>query len=292
MLLAAGSAAVAQISVSPDQNTVIVDDAPEMEVFAYGKTVIVRQRAKGVLAFGGDVVVEGSVEGDVAAIGGSVIQKENAYIGGDVIILGGKYKPESPAPFREQGKETVMYAGYQEELHDLTQNPSSLFSPTFSAGFVAQRILSVLFWFLVTLGLTTLAPGAVSRAAARLQLSALKVAGIGMAVFLLTTVGVIMSLRFLPNHVSVLLGLMAFAMVLLAYLFGRVVLHVIFGKLILKYLLPEKARSEMIAILCGVLFSTLILSIPYVWAIALVVMFAAGIGLVLTGRSTLSWRTP
>lgn len=292
LVFAACSAAFAQISVSPDQNTVVVDDAPEMEVFAYGKTVIVRQRAKGVLAFGGDVVIEGSVEGDVAAIGGSVIQKENAYIGGDVIILGGKYKPESQAPLREKGKETVMYAGYQEELHDLTQNPSSLFSPAFSAGFVAQRILSVLFWFLVTLGLTTLAPGAVSRAAARLQLSALKVAGIGMAAFLLTTVGVIVSLRFLPNHVSVLLGLMAFAMVLLAYLFGRVVLHVIFGKLILKYLLPEKARSEMIAILCGVLFSTLILSVPYVWTLALIAMFAVGIGLVLTGRTTKSWRTP
>lgn len=283
---------IAQVSVSPDQNTVIVDDAPEMEVFAYGKTVIVRQRAKGVLAFGGDVVVEGSVEGDVAAIGGSVIQKESAYIGGDVIILGGKYKPDSPAPFREEGKETVMYAGYQEELHGLTQDPASLFSPTFSAGFVAQRVLSVLFWFLVTLGLTTLAPGAVSRAAARLQLSSLKIAGIGMAVFLLTTVGVIMSLRFLPNHVSVLLGLMAFAMVLLAYLFGRVVLHVMFGKLISKYLLPDRARSEMIAIFCGVLFSTLILSIPYVWTLALIAMFAAGIGLVLTGRTTMSWRTP
>jgi cytoskeletal protein CcmA (bactofilin family) len=73
----------------------IIEDAPEMEVFAFGKTVIVKKQAKGVLAFGGDVIVEGRVEGDVAAIGGSVTQKENAFIGGDVIIFGGTYRPKA-----------------------------------------------------------------------------------------------------------------------------------------------------------------------------------------------------
>jgi cytoskeletal protein CcmA (bactofilin family) len=54
----------------------------------YGKTVIVKTRAKGVLAIGGDVIVEGSVSGDVAAVGGSVIQRDGAYIGGDVFAVG------------------------------------------------------------------------------------------------------------------------------------------------------------------------------------------------------------
>ncbi|HEX8638005.1 MAG TPA: polymer-forming cytoskeletal protein, partial [Pyrinomonadaceae bacterium] len=206
-----------QISVTPDDKTLIIEDAPEMEVFAFGKTVIVKKQAKGVLSFGGDVVVEGRVEGDVAAIGGSITQKENAFIGGDVIIFGGTYRPESKNPLRNESKETVMYAGYEEELRDLTQNPSQIFSPTFSLPFAAQRVLSMLFWFVISLGLTTLAPGAVSRAVARFQLSTLKIFATGFAAFILMTITIIVSLSFLPNYLSAIFGLMAFVLLMLAY---------------------------------------------------------------------------
>ena len=184
-LLAISIFAQADLS-QPDEKTLIVNDAPEMEVFAFGKTVIVKNKAKGVLAFGGDVIIEGDVTGDVATIGGSIIQKKDAFIGGDVIIFGGKYKHESKTPRRNEGKETVMYAGYEEELRNLMQNPSQLFSPSFSISFIAQRLLSVLFWFIVSLALTTLTPGAVSRAVARFQLSTLKVFGIGSLGFIVT----------------------------------------------------------------------------------------------------------
>ncbi len=279
----------AQISVSSTE-TFTVDDAPDQEVVSYGKTVIVKKRAKGVLAIGGDVIVEGQVTGDVAAVGGSVIQKEGAYIGGDVFAVGGAYKPESSSPLREEGRETVMYAGYEEEIRDLSQNPSSLFSPHFSLTFLAQRILSVLFWFVLSLGLATIAPGAVSRAIARFQLSTLKVIAIGVAAFLATTIGVIGSLRLLPDPLGVIFGIMAFAMLMLSYVFGRVALNVSVGKLLQKYLLGEKNSSETLAILIGVVAWTLVLSIPYVWTIALFVLFSAGLGLVLTARSQRGWQ--
>jgi hypothetical protein len=278
-----------QIS-TPDKETLIIEDAPEMEVFSFGKTVIVKKQAKGVLAFGGDVIVEGRVEGDVAAIGGSVTQKENAFIGGDVIIFGGAYHPESKTPQRGEGKETVMYAGYEEELRDLTQNPSQIFSPTFSLAFVAQRVLSMLFWFVISLGLTTLAPGAVSRAVARFQLSTLKVFAAGFAAFLLTTITVIISLSFLPNYLSAIFGLIAFVLLMLAYIFGRVAMQVSVGKILQKQFIGERNRSETLAIFIGVFVWTLLLSIPYIWTFALIALFAAGIGLVLTGRSQASWQ--
>ncbi|HEX6126742.1 MAG TPA: polymer-forming cytoskeletal protein [Pyrinomonadaceae bacterium] len=279
--------AFSQVSVSPE-NTVIVDDAADMEVFSYGKTVVVKKQAKGVLAFGGDVIVEGTVYGDVATVGGSVIQKEGAYIGGDVIILGGKYKPQDSNPLREAGRETVMYAGYEEELRAMSQNPSSLFAPNFSLAFVAQRILSVLFWFIVSLGLATIAPGAVSRAVARFQISTLKIVAIGVAAFLVTTIGVIASLKVLPNYLGAIFGLMAFFLLMLAYVFGRVALNVSVGKILQKRFLGDN-RSETSAILIGVIAWTLLLSIPYVWTLALFVLFAAGSGLVLTARSQSDW---
>ena len=282
--------AFAQISVSPSDNTIVVDDAPDMEVFAYGKTVIVKKQAKGVLAFGGNVIVEGNVYGDVAAVGGSVIQKEGAYIGGDVFAVGGEYKPEGSNPLREEGRETVMYAGYEQEIRDLSQNPASLFSPSFSLAFLAQRLLSILFWFVVSLGLATIAPGAVSRAIARFQLSNAKILAIGAAAFLGTTIMVIGSVMVLPNYLSAIFGLMAFVLLMLAYVFGRVALHLSVGKLLQKYFFGEGRHSEALAILIGVAAWTLLLSIPYVWTVALFVLFAAGIGLVLTARSQRNWQ--
>ncbi|MEO8573852.1 MAG: hypothetical protein ABI481_07770 [Pyrinomonadaceae bacterium] len=289
MILLAVVFSYSQTAVS-SSDTFTVEDAPDQEVVCYGKTVIVKMRAKGVLTIGGDVIVEGSVSGDVFAVGGSVIQKNGAYIGGDVFAIGGAYKPENTHPLREEGRETVMYAGYEEEIRDLAQNPSTLFAPHFSVTFLAWRILSVLFWFVLSLGVATLAPGAVSRAVARFKLSALKVVAIGVVAFLGTSIAVGGSLRFLPNPLGVIFGMMAFILVILAYIFGRVSLNLSIGKLLLKYFTGDKNNSEALAILVGVVAWTLLLSIPYVWTIGLFILFSSGVGLVLTARSQRSWQ--
>ncbi|MEP7213286.1 MAG: hypothetical protein ABI791_09440 [Acidobacteriota bacterium] len=280
----------AQIALSPDENTMVVDDIPT-EIIAYGKNVIVRKHAKGVLAIGGDITVEGVVDGDVATIGGSIYQREGAFIGGDVLIFGGKYKPDSVVPLRTEGKETVMFGVYEEELREMTQNPSQIFAPSLSLTFLAWRVLSILFWFIVTLALATIAPGAVSRAIARFKLSTLKVTALGFSGLVLTTVAVIFSLKFLPSDLSAALGLMVFSLMMLSYVFGRVALQVSVGQLLQRKFLTEGKRSETIAILIGVVVWTVVLSIPYIWSFAVLALFSAGIGLVLTARSKGPWTT-
>lgn len=278
------------ITVQPDEKTIIIEDAPEMEVLAFGKTVIVKKEAKGVFSFGGDVIVEGRVSGDVGTIGGTIIQKENAFIGGAVMAFGGSYKPESKTPLRNPNTETVMYAGYEEELRNLTQNPGRLFSPEYSWAFLAQRFLSVLFWFVLTFVFITLAPGAVSRAVARFQISTLKVVAVGFSSFVATTLGVMASLSFLPNYLSAIVSLMLFVFLLLGYVFGRIALQVSIGKQLQKRFLPESKQSETLAILIGVVFWTVFLSVPYFWIIALLALLSASIGLILTARSTSGWQ--
>lgn len=280
-----------QIASSPDDLTITIDDAPEMQVIAFSKTVIIKKHAKEVLVWGGDIIVEGRVDGDVAAIGGSVIQKEGAFIGGDIIVFGGAYRPESRDPLRAEGKETVMFGMFEEELRSLAQNPSQIFSPTFSLAFLAQRLLSVLFWFIVTLAVTTIAPGAVSRAIVRFNLSTLNVLAFGFLGLALTTIGVIASLGLLPDYLSAILGLMAFVLMMLAYGFGRVTLQVSAGKFVQKHLLSDRHQSETLAIFIGVLLWTILLSVPYVWTLALLTLFASGLGLVLTARSVNGWST-
>ncbi len=274
-----------------DENTITVENA-QSEVYSFGKNVIVKGNSQGVLAFGGDVIIEGTVDGDVATIGGSIIQKENAFVGGDVIIFGGTYRPESKNPLRNAGKETVMIAVFEDELRNLTQNPSQLFSPTFSLAFFAQRILSILFWFLLSLALTTISPGAVSRAIARFRLSTLKIIAIGFFSFVGTTVGVMACLNFLPNYINAIVVFMVFLLLILAYVFGRVALQLIIGKQLQKQFLPESKQSETLAILIGVIVWTIFLSVPYLWIFALLALISASIGLVLTARSNGSWQKP
>lgn len=278
-----------QIGTGPDEKTIVVDDAPDNDVIAIGKSVIVKKRAKSVVAFGGDVIVEGRVEEDVATFGGSITQKQDAYIGGIVFAFGGLYKPESREPLREPDKQTIAVGAFEEELRDLGQNPSQIFSPSFSLAFLAQRLLSVLFWFIVTLAVTTLAPGAVSRAIARFHLSTLKIMALGFVGFILTSAGVIIGLSFLPTYLSAILGMMVLVLLMLAYLFGRVALQVSIGKLFLKHTVSDRNQSETLSILAGVLFWTILLSIPYVWTLALMTLFAGGIGLVLTARVKRMW---
>jgi len=277
------------VITQPDEKTIIVENS-QSEVYSFGKTVVVKGSSQGVLAFGGDIIIEGKVDGDVATIGGSIIQKENAFIGGDVIIFGGTYRPESKTPLRNAGKETVMIAVFEDELRNLTQNPSQIFSPSFSPAFLAQRILSILFWFVLSLALTTISPGALSRAIARFTLSTLKIIAIGFFSFLGTTVGVMACLNFLPNYINAIVVFMVFLLLILAYVFGRVALQLIIGKQLQKQFLPESKQSETLAILIGVVVWTIFLSVPYLWAFALLALISASIGLVLTARSNGGWQ--
>lgn len=281
-----------EISTSDDQSTVIVGDAPEQEVYVIGKSVIVNKQAKGVLAIGGDIIVEGRIEGDVATIGGDVIQKEKAYIGGDIIVFGGAYKPEIQNPLREPGKETVMFGVFEEELRNFGKNPSQIFAPSFTLSFLAQRLVLALFWFVISIVMTTIAPGAVSRAVARIHLSALKVCALGAGALLLMIGTLIGGAIALPNYLSATVAILGALLLVLVYVFGRVSLQVSFGKLFQKYFLSDNNRSETLAILIGVLIWTLLLSLPYLWLIALFAVFIVGMGLILTGRSATKWSTP
>lgn len=280
-----------QISDDADGKLLTVDDSPDMQVIAVSRNVVIRKHAKAVLVWGGDVIIEGRVDEDVAAIGGNVIQKEGAFIGGDVIVFGGQYRAEGNAPLRMSGKQTIMFGAFEEELRSTAQDPTQILSPSLTSGFLIQRLLAVLFWFLVTLGAATITPGAVGRGIASLKLSALKIAAIGAAGFIFTCIAVIAGLSFLPESVSAIVGLMAFVLIMLTYVFGRVVVHVLIGRYILDKLLNTAKPSEAFSIIVGVLACIVLLSIPYIWPLALFAFFSLGVGLVMTSRSTHSWKT-
>lgn len=278
--------------MSDDDKTLVIEDAPDQEIVSIGKNVEVKKSAKSVLTLGGDVTIEGRVDGDVATLGGNILQKDNASIGGHVFAIGGNYKAESQEPLRTPGTQTVMFDAFGDELRDVGQHPSQIFSPTFSVGFVAQRLLVALIWFVITLIFATVAPGAVSRAVARIHLSSLKLVAMGSGVLVGGFALGIASVATMPGYLWGTLVVMGFVLLVLSYTFGKVALQVSTGKIIQKYLLSEANRSETLATLFGVLVWTTLLSLPYVWLLALFSVFTFGIGLILTGRTGPKWQNP
>ena len=226
-----------EISTSDDQTTITVNDAPEQDVIAFGKSIIIRKRAKSALAIGGDITIEGDVAEDVATIGGNILQKDQTHIGGDIFVFGGSYKQDGENALREPGKQTVTIGAFEEELRNFGQNPTQLFSPSFSLSFLAQRILVALLWFLISIVVTTIAPGAVSRSVARINLSLLKICALGAGAFLFIAALIVVGFVVLPNYLGATLSIMGILVLLLGYIFGRVSLQVSLGKLFQKHIL-------------------------------------------------------
>lgn len=275
----------------PTDNPQVVDGVSDTMAYSVGRSLKITGTVKnGAIALGGDVIVQGTIEGDVAAIGGSVIQMEGARIGGDVMVVGGAYRHLDPQPLRNSAAQTVMYAGYEEELRNIMRNPADLLAPSWSAGYIGLRLLAILFWFVVSLALTAAMPGTVSRGIERLQLSSLRVAVIGFLGALIIGVVVPSSLHYLPSPISLVIGLMALLLILIAGLFGRVIIYAATGRFLQRKFFPAGRNSESVALLLGTTFWITLSSLPYIWPIVVAVILVTSLGLALTARYRVGWR--
>lgn len=267
------------------ESVVVVNGTSDTTVFGLGNSVrITGTVTQGAMALGGDVIVEGVVEGDVATIGGSVIQLPGSRIGGDVIVLGGTYRAESPTAQRSATSKTIMYAGYQQELRDMMRNPTGLFSPRWTPTYFGTRLLVVLFWFIVALAFTAAMPGTISRGVARLQLNSVRVAAIGLIGVVVLFVSVLVCLWIMPEPVQVFVGMFALLLWLVASLFGRVILYAATGKWLQRKYVPFGRNSEAVALLLGTGFWVLLTSLPYVWPFMAAFILIISFGLALTAR--------
>src|SRR5690242_6046472 len=282
------------VGVASAQNSapqeLVINGNNEGTVYGLGNSVRITGTAKEAIALGGDVIVEGTVEGDVATIGGSVIQKPGARIGGDVMVFGGTYRTEDAHANRNAAAITIMYAGYQQELSDMMRNPTGLFSPRWTPSYLGIRLLVVLFWFVVSLAFTAVMPGTISRGVARLQLTSVRVAAIGVIGMVVVFAGVMLCLRLLPEAISVVIGLLALSLWFVAGLFGRVILYAATGRWLQRKYFPIAKHSEAVALLLGTSFWVLLTSLPYVWPFMATFILIISFGLALTARYRVGWN--
>jgi hypothetical protein len=280
-----------QESLGGDNSAQVVDGVVPDNVYGLGKSLRINGSVKeGAIAFGGDVIVQGTVEGDVAAIGGSVIQLAGSRIGGDVFVVGGSYRHADTTPNRNPSSTTVMYAGYEQELKEMMRNPTGLLAPRWSATYLGVRLLSILFWFVVSIAVTTAMPGAVSRGVARLQLSSLRVAVIGILAPLVVFVGAEVCLLVLPTPFSVVVGMMVLLFGIIAVVFGRVVIYAATGRWLQRHYPVLGRNSESIALLLGTVIWVTLTSLPYVWPFVVAVTIVLSVGLALTAGRPSAWK--
>jgi len=289
IVVAAAQPATADHPIDP--NARVIDGVVNATVFGMGQSIRITGTVKeGAIAFGGDVIVEGAVEGDVAAIGGSVIQRPGGRIGGDVIVLGGIYHHDKAAPDRDPKSVTIMYAGYEDQLRQVMREPFSVLHPQLSAVFFGTRLLAILIWFVVSLALTAVMPNTISRAVTRLQLTSIRVAVIGLVGAVAITLGVLGSLWLLPSIVSAAVSLLALLLAIVATVFGRVVIIVTTGRWLQRKLFRQ-TNSESVMLLLGVTFWIVVSSIPYIWPLIQAGLLVASLGLALTARYRVGWKT-
>jgi hypothetical protein len=289
IVVAAAQPATADHPIDP--NARVIDGVVNATVFGMGQSIRITGTVKeGAIAFGGDVIVEGAVEGDVAAIGGSVIQRPGGRIGGDVIVLGGIYHHDEAARDRDPKSVTIMYAGYEDQLRQVMREPFSVLHPQLSAVFFGTRLLAILIWFVVSLALTAVMPNTISRAVTRLQLTSIRVALIGLVGAVAITLGVLGSLWLLPSIVSAAVSLLALLLAIIATVFGRVVIIVTTGRWLQRKLFRQ-TNSESVMLLLGVTFWIVVSSIPYIWPLIQAGLLVASLGLALTARYRVGWKT-
>lgn len=289
VLLLIGAASVVSAQ-SADEKVTTIQGTYDGTAFGVGNSLrITGTVKKGAMSLGGDVIVEGVVEGDVAAIGGSVIQKPGSRIDGDVMVFGGSYRADDATAQRRPEAMTMMYAGYQQELRNMMRNPTGLFSPDWTPTYFGTRLLVVLFWFLVSLGFTLAMPKTISRGVARLQLTSLRVAVIGLIGMGVLYGFAVLCLMIMPQPVRVLVILLAIMLSLVAALFGRVVLYAATGRWIQRKYAFVGKNSEAVALLIGTSFWVLLTSLPYVWPFMATFILIISFGLALTARYRVGW---
>jgi len=184
----------------------------------------------------------------------------------------------------------MMYAGYQQELREIMRNPLGLLSPRWTPGYIGTRILVVLFWFVICLAVTAAMPGTVSRGVARLQLTSLRVAIIGVVGVIVLCGGVPLALWLLPETLSVLVGLLALLLLVVAGLLGRVILYAATGRWLQRKYVPIGRHSEAVALLLGTVFWVILTSLPYVWPFIVSLVLVISLGLALTARYRVGWH--
>lgn len=270
---------------SPAAEPVIVRaDETVSDIVVRGRPLHVVGQVNGsLLVLGSDAIIEGQVHGDATVIGGSIKQRNGGYIGGDVVVVGGDYiqTPEAK-PLNPQAQKIVIRE-YGDYLRETFQRPwRRLFLPQLSPLYVGQRILGLLFYFLIALLLLAIMPTQLNRAIHALKHRASQIGVIGLLSTMLFVVGLFLLVRTLPIEVAASLTLFASLLLLGVYFFGSLATHLLVGRWVQQRFRHGRDRSNINALLYGMAAFAVIFSLPIIGMLTTLGLAIISFGLVST----------
>jgi hypothetical protein len=284
LLIFASPAKAQTVEPKPSPKSLVIQpDEVAADVIVHGQDVIVLGRVTGVvLVLGGDATIAGRVEGDAAIIGGSLVQRDGGFIGGNVVVMGGRYEPGVGPSLRRPEATTVVIAEYGDDLRELFQRPwRSLLIPRLTAFYLGQRLLSLLFYFLLALLLLAIVPTQLMRAIDALKTRYLSISLIGLVGLLLTGWLMMLAVQKLPLVLATSILLFVIVIMLGMYLFGSLVVHLLVGRWVQHWLSRGRDRSNINALLYALALLAIVFSVPVIGILVWIGMAILSFGITL-----------
>ncbi len=269
-------------SSSPEP-LIVRPDETVSDIVVRGRELQVLGQVNGsILALGSNAIIEGRVQGDATAIGGSIIQRNGGFIGGDVIVVGGDYQQSPDALPLNSEAQKVVVPEYGEYFRETFQHPwRRLFLPEVTPLYIGQRVLGLLFYFLIALLLIALVPTQLNRAIEVLKQRYRNIVLIGLVGALLLLVGLILLVRSVPIEVAGSIMLFALLILLGTYFFGSLTIYLLVGRWLQKRLRRGSERSNINALLYALIAFAIVFSIPVIGMLTTLGLFVLSIGLAL-----------
>jgi hypothetical protein len=231
-------------------------DEVQDNVIAFGGNVVVEGRVKdSIIVFGGSVILSGEVGDSVVGFGTAITLRSSAVVKGDVASIGGRMEKE---PGCVISGDTVYFKG------------GEMVSKLFKGGwmglpliplFLILKLIAFFIWLFIALVVAALFPRQLALASSQIRTVFGPVVGIGalaLIVFVgLTIVFALLSLILIG--IPFLLFLIAVGIVI--KIFGEVVLFYFFGETVAKAI-RNKTPAPLAAVVIGLIVVSFIKFIP------------------------------
>ena len=243
-----------RLSFSQDIN--VGKEEVQDNIIAFGGNVVVEGRVKeSIIVFGGSVILSGEVGDSVVGFGTAITLRSSAVVKGDVASIGGKLDKE---PGCVISGDTVYFKG------------GEMFSRLFKGGWMGfpfipliliLKLIAFFIWLFIALVVASLFPRQLALASSQIRTSFGPVVGIG-ALALILFVGLVIVFALLSLiliGIPFLLFLIAVGMVI--KIFGEVVLFYFFGETIGRAM-KNKTPAPLAAVIIGLIVISFIKLIP------------------------------
>ncbi|MGQ9672602.1 MAG: hypothetical protein ACUVV5_05650 [Candidatus Aminicenantales bacterium] len=244
-------------NISVKEEVYLAKDEVQDNIIAFGGDIIIEGRVKeNVVALGGTIVLSGEVGDTVLGIGSTITLRSTAVIRGDLVSLGGVLNKEPGCLI--QGD--TVYFKSSELLSRIFRG--GIFSFPFVPLLLIFKVMTMFVWLLLAIVVVALFPRQLAFASGQIRSSFWPTLGVGAL-----TLVVFITLLVFSALLSILLIGIPFLLFLIAVgliikIFGQVVLFYFFGESIGRAF-GSRTLSPLLVVVIGLVVVSLITLVPF-----------------------------